>query len=142
MKMELDFSEADITLKEMQELLKGFAEVVTDNEARKETLQAMADPVVEEARRITAPGGGIFRGDGRLSKSIVSEWSPNEPSHIDIGYTSKGYYGAFWEKGFFHKGSKKFLRRRHLRPALTAKKREGMAGAIKVLRRHLDKAER
>lgn len=132
-------------IREMQRLLQDIAKEVKDTTTRKEVLEAMAEPVVEEAKRRVAPGGGVFEGQGNLAKNITSQWTPTNPSEIDIGYTAKGYYGIFWERGFFHyaKGStgRHFLKKPHLRPAYTAKKREIGELGIKMLKEHLERIE-
>lgn len=107
---------------------------ITDPDTKKQVLEAMAEPVVQEAKRITRPGGifGKFRHTGNLSESIGSEWDPDKPDQIRIGWSEKGFYGQFHERGFFHKTAKKFIKNPHIRPAFESKRRQvGDAGIKK-----------
>jgi|BioPla2DNA2_1021312.scaffolds.fasta_scaffold13017_6 hypothetical protein len=121
--------------------LKKMAEAVTDLNTRKETLEAMAEPIVEEAKRRASPGGGVFEEPtGNLAASIVAQWSIKDPNRIAIGWSAKGYYGPMFEKGFLHYKSGPFIKRPHLRPALNKMRKRSEEAGIKVLRKHLMKA--
>lgn len=123
---------ADLTLgfdefaKEMEELSRR----VANDEVNRMALEAMADPIVKEARRIIK---GITRGNGHLEKEIVMQWVKNRPREIKIGWTNKGFYGRFLEDGYHHIGTLKFIKRPHIRPAYNAKIDEGLKEAEGIL---------
>lgn len=105
---------------------------ITKPETKKQVLEAMAEPVVNEAKRMTRPGGmfGKYRRTGNLSESIGKEWNADSPDEIRIGWRGKGYYGQFHERGFFHKKAKRFIKNPHLRPSFEKRKKEAGNAAI------------
>jgi len=128
----------DAVFLEFEGDIKKMAEAVTDLNVRKEALEAMAEPIVEEAKRRASPGGGVFkRPTGHLAKNIVAQWTIKNPSEIAIGWTSKGYYGQFLEKGFIHHKTKKFIKVPHLGPAKNKMRKQSDEAGMAVLRKHL-----
>ena len=131
----------DAVFLEFEDDLKKMGEAVNDLHVRREALEAMAEPIVEEAKRRASPGGGVFEEPtGNLAASIVAQWSIKDPNRIAIGWSAKGYYGPMFEKGFLHYKSGPFIKRPHLRPALNKMRKRSEEAGIKVLRKHLMKA--
>ena len=120
----------------IEELMLDLEEIglkISDPETKKQVLEAMAEPVVKEAKRITRPGGmfGKYRKTGNLSKSIGKEWSPDYPDEIKVGWGEEGFYGKFHERGFFNKQYKVFIKNPHIRPAFESKRSEVGSAGIK-----------
>jgi hypothetical protein len=131
----------DAVFLEFEGDLKKMGEAVNDLHVRREALEAMAEPIVEEAKRRASPGGGVFEeATGNLAESIVAQWSIKDPNRIAIGWTAKGYYGPMFERGFLHYKSGPFIKRPHLRPAKNKMRKQSDEAGIKVLRKHLMKA--
>ena len=110
--------------KDMESIIKE----VRDPEVMREMLEAMAKPIVEEARRI------VKADTGALKKGIVSKWSARAPNEIKIGWTNRAFYGRFLEEGYHHVGSQKFIKMAHIRPAYYSKIDEGVKAALNVFR--------
>lgn len=131
----------DAVFLEFEGDLKKMGEAVNDLHVRREALEAMAEPIVEEAKRRASPGGGVFEEPtGNLAESIVAQWSIKDPNRIAIGWTAKGYYGPMLEDGFLHYKSGPFIKRPHLRPAKNKMRKQSDEAGMKVLRKHLMKA--
>lgn len=129
---------------EFNDMLKKIAQKVKDPVVREDALEAMAKPIVDEAKRLAGPGGGVMDNPtGNLADSIVAEIPSDlmKKSQIDIGWTESGWYGVKLEKGYMHYAKHKpreFIKRPHLRPAFNSKRSAAADAAIKVLRKALD----
>ena len=110
--------------KDMESIIKE----VSDPEVMHEMLEAMAKPIVEEARRL------VKADTGALKKGIVSKWSSKSPNEIKIGWTNRAFYGRMLEDGYHHTGSGKFIKMPHIRPAYNSKIDEGIRAALDVFR--------
>ncbi len=131
----------DAVFLEFEGDIKKMGEAVNDLHVRREALEAMAEPIVEEAKRRASPGGGTFKmATGRLAREIVAQWTIKDPSRIAIGWTSRGYYGPMLERGFRNHITKQIVKVPHLRPAFNAMKKQSEEAGIAVLRKHLLKA--
>lgn len=113
--------------KDIQSIIKE----VNDPQVMREMLEAMAEPIVGEAKKII---NKITDGNQKLSKEIVTKWNPKSPNEITIGWTNRGFYGRFLEDGYHHVGSRKFIKRPHIRPAYNSKIGEGIKAALNVFR--------
>lgn len=103
---------------------------IADPETNQKVLEAMAEPVVQESKREAGRIFGKYQKTGKLAESIGSEWSPENPKEIKIGWGADGYYGGFHERGFFHKQAKRFVKNPHIRPAFERKKEEAAKAGI------------
>lgn len=122
----------------MADLMLGFDEFekdmasiikeVNDPEVMHEMLEAMAKPIVEEAKRL------VKADTGALKKGIVLKWSSRRPDEIKIGWTNRAFYGAMLEEGYHHVGSGQFIKMPHIRPAYNSKIDEGVRAALDVFR--------
>ena len=125
--------------KEFSEALKFYGDRITDPRVRKEALEAMAKPIVDEAKRLASRGGGVMDNPyGNLADSIVAEIPHDlmKKNHIDIGWTESGWYGVKLEKGYMHYAKHKpreFIKRPHLRPAFNSKRSAAADDAIDVV---------
>ena len=121
---------ADLTLgfDEFEKDMESIIKEVSDPEVMHEMLEAMAKPIVEEARRL------VKADTGELKKGIVSKWSNLRPTEIKIGWTNRAFYGKFLENGYHHVGSGKFYKMPHIRPAYNSKIDEGIRAALDVFR--------
>ena len=113
--------------KDMESIIKE----VNDPEVMRDMLEAMAKPIVEEAKKILRR---TTDGNQYLEKEIVAKWKKTSPSEIKIGWTNRGFYGRFLENGYHHIGSLKFIKRPHIRPAYNSKIDEGIRAALDVFR--------
>lgn len=133
--------------KDFSYLLKLYGEKMTDPKVRKEALEAMAEPIVEEAKRLAGRGGGVMDNPyGNLADSIVAEIPHDlmKKNHINIGWTESGWYGVKLEKGYMHYAKHKpreFIKRPHLRPAYNSKRSASADAAINVLLTALNSIE-
>jgi len=113
--------------KDMQSIIKE----VNDPEVMHEMLEAMAEPIVKEAAKTLR---STTDGNQHLEKEIVTKWNKSAPKEIKIGWTNKGFYGRMLEEGYHHVGSRKFIKRAHIRPAYNSKIDEGVKAALDVFR--------
>lgn len=116
---------------EFEESLEAIVKEVEDPQVMKEMLEAMAEPIVEEAKKIVRQ---TTDGNQKLEKEIVTKWNAKAPNELKVGWTNKGFYGRFLEDGYHHIGSRKFIKRAHIRPAYNAKIDEGVKAALEVFR--------
>lgn len=127
--------------KEFSELLQNIGKKVNDINVRREALDAMAKPILSEAQRLARTKGIFENPTGNLADNIDKEWSMLSPNEIHVGWTNKGYYGRFLERGYLHYAKRKkrvFIKKPHLRPAYNAKKTDGAKAAVAVLREALE----
>lgn len=110
--------------KDMESIIKE----VSDPEVMREMLEAMAKPIVEEAKRL------VKSDTGELKKGIVTKWSKTNPSELKIGWTNRAFYGQYLEEGYHHVGSGQFIKMPHIRPAYNSKIGEGVRAALNVFR--------
>lgn len=110
--------------KDMQDIINQ----ASDPEVRREMLEAMAEPIVKDAK------SRVVYDTGNLHDGIVTKYRKSKPDEIEIGWTNKAYYGRFLERGYHHAGSKKFIKLPHIRPAYNAKIGEGIQKALDVFR--------
>jgi len=108
--------------KDMESIIKE----VSDPEVMHEMLEAMAKPIVEDAKK-RAKGNGLKNG-------IVSKWSNLRPTEITIGWTNDAFYGRMLETGYHHIGTGQYIKMAHIRPAYDAKIDEGKNAALDVFR--------
>lgn len=118
---------------ELEEITKK----ITDPNTKKEVLEAMAEPVVDESKRKARSIFGEYQNTGKLEDSIASEWQASSPDEIEIGWGKDGFYGKFHERGFYHSRAKRFIKNPHIRPAFEAKRTEVANAAIKKLKEKL-----
>ena len=136
-------SSAQQAFRDLSLMFSEISKTVTDTKLREKALEAYAAPIVEEAKRLAGPGGVMDNPTGDLRDAITSKIpdSVYDKNHIDIGWTESGWYGVKLEHGYNHYAKhkdRKFIKRPHLRPAYQAKKAEGLAAAIQVLKKALD----
>ena len=133
---------------ELSDDLKRWAKDITDYNTRREALEAYSDPILKEAIKNAGSGGVFDNPSGALASNIVrqiemAEVNPKGRDTASIGWSNEGYYGVFWEHGFYHatgkykgkrafRGKGQFYKKPHIRPAFYAKRKEGIAAAIKV----------
>ena len=103
---------------------------VTDVSVKKATLEAMAEPVVLEARRILERKNAWRTGT--LANGIVTKIA-TDGSQILIGWSESALYGSRLENGFHHAGSHKFIKVTHLRPALISQRTKVAQEGMKIL---------
>lgn len=118
---------------EFEKDIESIIKQVNGPEVMHEMLEAMAEPIIKEAKNILRKSTD---GDQKLENEIVSEWDPSRPTELLIGWTNDGFYGRFLEDGYHHIGSLKFIKRPHIRPAYNSKIGEGVRAALNVFRTH------
>lgn len=114
--------------KDIQKMIKG----VSDPQIIEDVMEEFARPIVEEARR-RAPVDDDTVKSGTLKRGIVTKYNRKSPYEITIGWTNKAFYGRFLENGYHHVGSRKFIKKPHIRPAYNAKIDEAKDNAINLL---------
>lgn len=135
-------SDARKELESMKLALSELGQVVDDIDVRKQTLEAMAGPILAEAKR-NAGRSGLFKAPtGNMARSIATEWTMLDSETISIGFTAKGFYGAFYERGFLRYAKTKartFVKIPILRPAYTKAKLQSAEAGMKTLRRYFER---